>query len=108
VNRNIIIIILLMAFITYITRFPMLLISSRTKIPAWIWRGLKLVPIGVFTSLTIPRLVFHLKNGGWSPEYLVAGMVAFAVGLWKRQIVFSLISGVIFLIVYRYITGQLI
>jgi len=105
VNHNILLIIVLMAFITYMTRFPMLLISSRVNIPMWIWRGLKLVPIGVFTSLTIPRLVFHVKSGGWSPEYLVAGAVAFTIGLWKRQIVFSLLSGVICLIIYRYIAG---
>jgi branched-subunit amino acid transport protein len=101
VNHNIIIIILLMAFITYMTRFPMLLISSRIDIPAWVWRGLKLVPIGVFTSLTIPRLVFHMRNGGWSPEYLVAGIVAFVIGFWRRQIVFALLSGVICLVIYR-------
>jgi branched-subunit amino acid transport protein len=101
VNDNIIIIILLMALVTYLTRAPMLLISSRVNIPAWIWRGLKLVPIGVFTSLTIPRLLFHIKNGAWSPEYLVAGTIAFLIGMWKQQIVFALLSGVIVLVIYR-------
>jgi branched-subunit amino acid transport protein len=45
------------------------------------WRGLKFVPIGVFTSLTIPQLIFHTKQGEWNPEYLIAGIVALAIGL---------------------------
>jgi branched-subunit amino acid transport protein len=103
VNDNILLIIVLMAVITYLTRFPMLLISSRMKMPDWMRRGLKMVPVGVFSSLTIPPVLFHMKNGGWSPEYLVAGAVSLAVGYWKKHIIYALLAGVITIILYRHL-----
>jgi len=101
VNETIVITILLMGFITYLTRFPMLLISSRITLPGWLKRGLMMVPIGVFTSLTVPALFFHTQEGRWSEEYLLAGIVSLAVGLWKRQIVYSLLVGILFIVLYR-------
>jgi branched-subunit amino acid transport protein len=101
VNDKILLYIVLMAIITYLTRFPMLLISSRWQIPAWLGRGLAMVPVGVFTSMTIPPILFHAPKGAWSPEYLVAGTVALAVGLWKKQIVWALLAGVVIVALWR-------
>ncbi|WP_340673110.1 AzlD domain-containing protein [Brevibacillus agri] len=70
----------------------MLLISSRWGIPAWLRRGLAMVPVGVFSSMTIPPILFHAPKGAWSPEYVVAGAVALAVGFWKKQIVWALLA----------------
>ncbi|QQE76465.1 AzlD domain-containing protein [Brevibacillus composti] len=100
-----IIIILLMALITYLTRFPMLLISSRWSVPDWLKRGLAMVPVGVFSSLTVPPILFHLREGQWSPEYLVAGVIALSVGVWRKQIVWALLAGVAVLIGWRYLFG---
>ncbi|USG66419.1 AzlD domain-containing protein [Brevibacillus ruminantium] len=102
---NIILIIILMALITYLTRFPMLLISSRWSVPDWLKRGLAMVPVGVFSSLTVPPILFHTKNGQWSPEFLAAGVVALSVGLWRKQIVWALLAGVGALIIWRYLGG---
>ncbi|WP_228728280.1 AzlD domain-containing protein [Brevibacillus composti] len=102
---NMIIIILLMALITYLTRFPMLLISSRWSVPDWLKRGLAMVPVGVFSSLTVPPILFHLREGQWSPEYLVAGVIALSVGVWRKQIVWALLAGVAVLIGWRYLFG---
>ena len=93
--------ILLMALITYLTRFPMLLLSSRISFPEWVGRGLRMVPVGVFSSLTIPPILFHVRDGQWNPEYLVAGAVALAIGLWKKQIFLALITGVAVLALWR-------
>ncbi|WP_346774033.1 AzlD domain-containing protein [Brevibacillus sp. SYP-B805] len=100
-NGNVLVIIGLMAVITYLTRFPMLLISSRMTMPDWLRRGLRMVPVGVFSSLTLPPLLFHMREGSWNAEYLVAGVVSLAVGLWKRQIVLSLLAGVAAVVLYR-------
>ncbi|WP_235827985.1 AzlD domain-containing protein [Brevibacillus migulae] len=100
-NESILITIVLMGLITYLTRFPLLVISSRIALPAWLKRGLMMVPIGVFTSLTVPALFFHTQDGRWSEEYLVAGIVSLAVGLWKRQIVYSLLVGILWIVLYR-------
>jgi len=101
VNDKILLYIGLMAIITYLTRFPMLVISSRLEIPAWLKRGLAMVPVGVFSSMTIPPILFHTPNGTWSPEYIVAGAVALAVGLLKEQIVWALLAGVVVIALWR-------
>lgn len=100
-NDKILLYIGLMAIITYLTRFPMLVISSRWEIPAWLKRGLAMVPVGVFSSMTIPPILFHTPNGTWSPEYMVAGTAALAVGLWKKQIVWALLAGVVMIALWR-------
>jgi len=101
VNDKILLYIGLMAIITYLTRFPMLVISSRWEIPAWLKRGLAMVPVGVFSSMTIPPILFHTPNGTWSPEYMVAGTAALAVGLWKKQIIWALLTGVVVIALWR-------
>jgi branched-subunit amino acid transport protein len=101
VNDKVLLIIVLMAVITYLTRFPMLLISSRWEIPDWLRRGLAMVPVGVFSSLTVPPILFHWKDGQWSPEYLAAGAVSLAVGLWRKQIVWALLAGVGAIVLWR-------
>lgn len=100
-NDKILLYIGLMAVITYLTRLPMLLISARWEIPDWLKRGLSMVPVGVFSSMTIPPVLFHMREGQWSPEYLVAGAVSLAVGLWKKQIVWALLAGVVMIALWR-------
>ncbi|WP_238933547.1 AzlD domain-containing protein [Brevibacillus choshinensis] len=100
-NDKVLLYIGLMALITYLTRFPMLLISSRWEIPDWLKRGLAMVPVGVFSSMTIPPILFHAPKGEWSPEYLIAGIAALVVGLWKKQIVLALLAGVIVVALWR-------
>lgn len=102
---NVILYILLMALVTYLTRFPMLLISTRWSVPDWLKRGLAMVPVGVFSSLTVPPILFHLRDGQWSPEYLASGVIALAVGLWRKHIVWALLAGVAALIVWRLFWG---
>ncbi|WP_246009553.1 AzlD domain-containing protein [Brevibacillus fluminis] len=104
-NDNLVLYILLMAVVTYLTRFPMLLLSSRVSFPAWVGRGLRMVPVGVFSSLTIPPILFHAQNGQWNPEYLVAGAVAIAVGLWRKQIFLALLAGVAATALWRLLVG---
>ncbi|WP_336481872.1 AzlD domain-containing protein [Bacillus sp. FJAT-53711] len=58
-----------------------------------------------FASLTIPLVLFHMQGGSWSSEYIVAGIVAFGIGIWKRQVVFSLLTGVITLVCWRMLVG---
>jgi branched-subunit amino acid transport protein len=104
-NDKVVIYILLMAVITYLTRFPMLLLSSRMELPAWLRRGLAMVPVGVFSSLTIPPILFHVRDGSWNPEYLFAGAISLAVGLWKKQIVLALGAGVLAVVAWRMLIG---
>ncbi|MED1794606.1 MULTISPECIES: AzlD domain-containing protein [Brevibacillus] len=100
-SDNVLLYIIGMALITYLTRFPMLLISSRWEIPVWLKRGLAMVPVGVFSSMTIPPILFHAPEGEWSPEYLVAGIVSLSVGIWKKQIVWALLAGVVVIALWR-------
>lgn len=106
-NDKIVLYIGLMALITYLTRFPMLLLSSRWEVPDWLKRGLSMVPVGVFSSMTIPPILFHMRHGEWSPEYLAAGAVALAVGWWRKQIVWALLAGVVMIALWRQIVPWL-
>lgn len=39
--------------------------------------------LGIFASLPIPLVLFHMKEGSWSSKYIVSGVAAFGIGLWK-------------------------
>lgn len=64
-----------------------------------------MVPVGVFSSLTIPPILFHVQDGQWNPEYLVAGAAALAVGLWRKQIFLALLVGVTVTALWRFFIG---
>jgi branched-subunit amino acid transport protein len=81
--------------ITYATRLSFILLFERIKIPIWLRRLLRFVPAAVLSAIILPELVFQdgtLAVTLANPR-LLAGIVAILVAWRTKNILLTLISG---------------
>lgn len=79
---------------TYLIRFSFLgLIGGRT-LPDWVLLHLRYVAVAVMPGLIAPLVVWpQATDGALDPTRLGAALFAFAIGIWTRSVVWSVISG---------------
>ena len=78
--------------------FPIML-HGHVPHPAWLERLLKHVPVAALTALVVPG-VLYLHEGttySFSPSRLVAGIVALFVALRTRNVLVTLVVGMLVL-----------
>ncbi len=85
--------------ITYAIRLSFILVFSRWEIPQWLQRALRFVPPAVLTAIILPELFISsgkldisLENGR-----LVAGLVAILVAWRTKNVILTILSGMVVL-----------
>lgn len=72
--------------LTFGTRLSFILLLDRLTPPAWLYRGLRFVPVAVLTAIIIPELL--LRSGSldisFSNHRLLAGLLA-ALVAWRTH-----------------------
>lgn len=101
-DMTILIIILLMALATFLTRRLMLIVPEK-YLTVRVKRGLLYVPIGVFAGLIFPTLFLEEGLLGWKVDYLVTSVVCILLMLWKKDFLFSFIGSLIFIVALQFI-----
>ena len=83
--------------ITYATRLSFILLFERIQIPAWLRRALRFVPAAVLSAIILPELVFQDGTLAVTPTNprLLAGIVAILVAWRTKNILLTLISGMV-------------
>jgi branched-subunit amino acid transport protein len=83
--------------ITYATRLSFILLFKRIQIPAWLRRALRFVPVAVLSAIILPELVFQDGTLAVTPTNprLLAGIVAILVAWRTKNILLTLISGMV-------------
>jgi branched-subunit amino acid transport protein len=89
--------------LTYVTRLSFILLFGYVDIPAWLRKALKYVPPSVLTALIFPELLLHSGSLDISAGNLrlLAGGTAIAVAWRTRNVWFTILSGMIALIVLQ-------
>ncbi|HHU75977.1 MAG TPA: AzlD domain-containing protein [Firmicutes bacterium] len=96
-QNNIIIAIVLMAFVTYLPRFLPLLYLSKRRLSPLAKSWLSYVPVAVLSALLGPAL--FLKEGYLnlvpaSNPYFLAAFPTFIVALWTRNMFIGVLTGI--------------
>ena len=81
---------------TFGTRFIMLSGIVGKKLPAWLIKALKFVPIAVLTAIIVPAVLFDPANQNivvTNNPRLFAALVAIAVALVTRQVISTIGAG---------------
>ncbi len=91
-----IMIILGMAIITFSIRYLLPAASDRIKLPAAFEQALRFVPPAVLSAIIFPGLL--IPDGktfdlGFDNRYLVCGLIAFAVGLYRQNLLLTIVLG---------------
>lgn len=89
--------------ITYIIRLSFIILLGRIQIPEQVQRALSLVPPAVFSAIIFPDL--FLKDGNLAISFgngrLIAGLLAIFVGWRTKNIVLTVLVGMIALTVFQ-------
>ncbi|MFC7686610.1 AzlD domain-containing protein [Ureibacillus sp. GCM10028918] len=99
---SILIIILLMALATFLTRRLMLIVPEK-YLTVRVKRGLLYVPIGVFAGLIFPTLFLEEGQLAWKVDYLLTTVVCILLMLWKKDFLFSFIGSLLFIVALQFI-----
>ncbi len=87
-------IIALLGLGTYLIRFSFLGLIGDREMPEWFLRHLRYVAVGVMPAIVAPLVVWPEATGGvLDAPRLIAAIAAFAVGIWTRSVIWSVLVG---------------
>lgn len=93
-----------MMVVTFGVRYPLLALSGRVRMPAWLSRALSFVPVAVLSAIVLPMMIapegnlwFALDN-----EYLVAGCVSIIVAALSRHLLLTIVLGMSLFMLLRF------
>ena len=92
-----------LALITVLTRSFFHLPEREVPMPAWLQRGLRFAPLAALMAVVAPEVL--LKQGElistWRDARLYAAAVAVAWYFWRRDILGTIISGMVVMLALR-------
>jgi len=93
-----------MVIVTFSVRYLPLALSGRFPMPPWLERALRFVPVAVLTAISVPIMVMPNDQMALSldNEYLVAGVVAIAIAAWRRQLLLTIVVGLLVFFMWRH------
>lgn len=99
------IVIVLLGLGTYLIRFSFLGLLGGMELPAWVLRHLRYVAVAVMPGLIAPLVIWPPATGGETdPARLIAALAAFAIGIWTRSVVLTVLGGMGTLNLVQYLT----
>ena len=99
-------IILCLGIGTFLFRFSFFGIIGNRPLPAWFERHLRYVGISVMPAIVAPLVMWPAATGGeLDAPRLIAAIAAFAVGIWRKSVVWAALVGFGVLYLGLYLTG---
>jgi branched-subunit amino acid transport protein len=96
---------ILAGLLTFFTRLSFIALWGRWAPPEWLRRGLRFVPPAVLTAIIFPELL--IREGAFTPfnPRLLAGVVAAWVAWRTKNIVWTIVVGMISLLLLQILWG---
>ncbi len=94
--------------VTFGVRYPVLAFTSRVRLPEIVLQGLKFVPGAVLSAIILPAIVMpdgHNADLSLSNSYLMAGIAAILISARTKNLMLTIILGMLIFISLRAITG---
>jgi branched-subunit amino acid transport protein len=105
VRWTIFIIIIGCALVTFVPRVLPLMLLSQLELPKWAIRWLKHVPVAVMAALLAQDLLLSENEISLSANILklLAAIPAFAIAIFTKSLLGTVVVGVIFMMIFRFI-----
>ncbi len=99
--------ILVIGSVTFAYRLSFIVLFERLSVPDWLRRGLRFVPIAALSAIILPELVVRAGVLNLSPlnPRLLAGLVAMAVAVKTRNVLATIIGGMLALWLLQALLG---
>jgi branched-subunit amino acid transport protein len=97
-----------MAFVTFLVRYPVLLLVTRIPLPDRVFRALRYVPPAVLAAIVVPAIL--MPDGvtvDVSPTnaYLVAGIVSALIAWRTKNLLLTIVLGMLAFLLLRALLG---
>ena len=97
-----------MALVTFAVRYPVLALLGKIPMPEPIFRALRYVPPAVLTAIILPLVVLNKDKGNvldlsFTNHYLIAGIVAALVAWRSKNLLLTIILGMLVLWGWRWL-----
>jgi branched-subunit amino acid transport protein len=94
-----------MMLVTFGVRYPVLLLVSRTTLPARVLEALKFIPTAVLTAIVVPAVLMPAGalEVSLANAYLVAGVVSALIAWRTRNLLLTIVAGMSFFLLWRWL-----
>lgn len=97
-SRDIILLIILAAVVTYLPRFLPILLLKNANLPLWFRKWMGYIPISIFASLIATDIFFQEDNVQFdltSNVKLIPSLITLFVAYKTKNMIYSILAGVI-------------
>lgn len=96
-----------MAAVTFLIRYPLLVLVGRLTLPTALQRGLRYVPVAVLAAIIAPALLMPAGtlDVSLTNTPLLAGMIAFLVAWRSKNLLLTIVIGMAALLLLRALSG---
>lgn len=87
-----------MAGVTFLIRYTLFAVAGRLEFPDYLVRALRYVPPTILTAITVPAILFPAGDAifvSYANAYLVGGLAAFGVGWFSRNLLVTIVAGMV-------------
>lgn len=92
-----------MFLVTFSVRYVLFAVAGRVHFPQWLNIALGFVPPAVLTAIIVPAVLMPRGELWLSPvnPWLLAAMFAAGVAFWRKDLLTTIVSGMIFFMALR-------
>ena len=96
-----------MFIVTFGVRYVLFAVAGRVNFPIWLSTGLGFVPPAVLTAIIVPAVLMPQGELWLSPTnpWLLAALVAFVVALIRKDLLTTIVVGMITFMLLRFGAG---
>jgi branched-subunit amino acid transport protein len=98
-----------MALVTFGVRYPILALLGKLTLPDGVFRALRYVPPAVLAAIILPEMIYPGDGMSiqWNNPFLLAGIVTFFVAWRSKNILVTIVCGMLMLWGLKLLFGQL-
>lgn len=92
-----------MFIVTFLARYPLLVIVGRVQLPQRVFRGLRYVPVAVLTAICIPEMVMpnNTIDISLTNAALIGGIAAILIAWRTKNLLLTILGGMGIFLLWR-------
>lgn len=89
--------------VTFVSRYPILVLVGRVELPRPLFRALRYVPVAVLTAITVPASLMPEGTLDLAPTnaYFIGAVVAVLISWRTRNLLWTIAGGMVFFFLWR-------
>ena len=100
----------MMAMVTFLIRYPLLAMSSRIRLSPQLIKALTYLPPAILTAIVVPAVLIPTGDNillSYTNTKLVGAIAASIVGWWTKNLLATIISGMVVFFLWQWLLTML-